>query len=107
MLLPVLHLLISRFIEPLDAAIRSSYVAFVFCRTDGRVYPFFLHFIRAFETRSACLSVLHTFHSRFIEPVDVAISSSFVDYKDYRTNRYIPHSSAPAILRYMTRTVKY
>src|SRR5699024_6241997 len=34
-----------------------------------------------------------------IKPVDEAIGPSFVDYKDYRTNRYNPHVSVPAILR--------
>jgi len=31
--------------------------------------------------------------------MDEAIGPSFVDYKDYRTNRYNPHVSVPAILR--------
>jgi len=31
------------------------------------------------------------------------VGSSFVDYKDYRNNRYNPHVSVPAILRYIEK----
>src|SRR5699024_3806367 len=85
MLLPVLHLLISRFIEPLDAAIGSSYIAFVFCRTGGSVYRFCIHCILVLSNRWMSLAVLHTFHSRFVEPMEVARSSSYIAFAIYRT----------------------